>query len=122
MSIKEEKKDELLEQIIKETEEAILDSIPDSEIDEVDKIPSYQVWIFGLDSENEVITENFMCSFDSPEPALAKAKTFAESFRLGAVNKESEDIAKYQILVETVVDFGDYDENIQSIYDETIEI
>ena len=122
MSVKEEKQNEILEQIIKETEEAILDSIPDSEIDEADKIPSYQVWIFGLDSENEVITENFMCSFDSPEPALAKAKTFAESFRLGAVNKESEDIAKYQILVETVVDFGDYDENIQSIYDETIEI
>lgn len=122
MSIKEEKKDELLEQIIKETEEAILDSIPDSEIDEVDKIPSYQVWIFGLDSKNEVITENCICSFDSPEPALAKAKTFAESFRLGAVNKESEDITKYQILVETVIDFGDYDENIQSIYDETIEL
>ena len=122
MSIKEEKQDEILEQIIKETEEAILDSIPDSEIDEADKIPSYQVWIFGLDSENEVITENFMCSFDSPEPALAKAKTFAESVRLGTVNKESKDITKYQILVETVIDFGDYDENIQSIYDETIEL
>lgn len=122
MPVKEEKQDELLEQIIKETEDAILDSIPDSEIDEADKIPSYQVWIFGLDSENEVITEDFMCSFDSPEPALAKAKTFAESVRLGAVNKESKDITKYQILVETVVDFGDYDENIQSIYDETIEL
>ena len=122
MSVKEEKQDELLEQIIKDTEDAILDSIPDSEIDDADKIPSYQVWIFGLDSENEVITENFMCSFDSPEPALAKAKTFAESVRLGTVNKESKDIAKYQILVETVVDFGDYDENIQSIYDETIEL
>ena len=122
MSVKEEKQDELLEQIIKETEEAILDSIPDSEIDEADKIPSYQVWIFGLDSENEVITEDFICSFDSPEPALAKAKTFAESVRLGAVNKESKDITKYQILVETVIDFGDYDENIQSIYDETIEL
>ena len=122
MSIKEEKQDEILEQIIKETEEAILDSIPDSEIDEADKIPSYQVWIFGLDSKNEVITEDCICSFDSPEPALAKAKTFAESFRTGTVNKESEDIVKYQILVETVVDFGDYDENIQSIYDETIEL
>lgn len=122
MSIKEENKDEILEQIIKETEESILDSIPDSEIDEADKIPSYQVWIFGLDSKNEVITEDCICSFDSPEPALAKAKTFAESVRLGAVNNESKDIAKYQILVETVVDFGDYDENIQSIYDETIEI
>ena len=122
MSIKEEKQDEILEQIIKETEESILDSIPDSEIDEADKIPSYQVWIFGLDSKNEVITEDCICSFDSPEPALAKAKTFAESFRIGPVNKKSEDIAKYQILVETVVDFGDYDENIQSIYDETIEI
>ena len=122
MPVKEENKDEILEQIIKETEDAILDSIPDSEIDDIDKIPSYQVWIFGLDSKNEVITEDFICSFDSPEPALAKAKTFAESFRLGAVNKESEDITKYQILVETVVDFGDYDENIQSIYDETIEI
>ena len=122
MPVKEEKQDELLEQIIKETEDAILDSIPDSEIDEADKIPSYQVWIFGLDSENEVITENFMCSFDSPEPALAKAKTFAESVRLGTVNKESKDIAKYQILVETVVDCGDYDENIESIYDETIEL
>ena len=122
MPIKEEKQNEILEQIIKETEDAILDSIPDSEIDEADKIPSYQVWIFGLDSKNEVITEDFMCSFDSPEPALAKAKTLAEAFSLGAVNKESEDITKYQILVETVVDFGDYDENIQSIYDETIEI
>lgn len=122
MPSKEEKKDEILEQIIKETEEAILDSIPDSEIDEADKIPSYQVWIFGLDSKNEVITEDCICSFDSPEPALAKAKTLAESFRTGTVNKESEDITKYQILVETVVDFGDYDENIQSIYDETMEI
>ena len=122
MPSKEEKKDEILEQIIKETEEAILDSIPDSEIDEADKIPSYQVWIFGLDSKDEVITEDFICSFDSPEPALAKAKTLAESVRLGAINKESEDITKCQILVETVIDFGDYDENIQSIYDETIEI
>ena len=122
MPVKEEKQDEILEQIIKETEDAILDSIPDSEIDEADKIPSYQVWIFGLDSKNEVITEDCICSFDSPEPALAKAKTFAESVRLGTVNKESKDITKYQILVETVVDFGDYDENIQSIYDETIEL
>ena len=122
MPVKEEKQDEILEQIIKETEDAILDSIPDSEIDEADKIPSYQVWIFGLDSKNEVITEDCICSFDSPEPALAKAKTFAESVRLGTVNKESKDIAKYQILVETVVDFGDYDENIQSIYDERIEL
>ena len=122
MPVKEEKQNEILEQIIKETEEAILDSIPDSEIDEADKIPSYQVWIFGLDSKNEVITEDFICSFDSPEPALAKAKTFAESVRAGVVNKESKDIVKYQILVETVVDFGDYDENIQSIYDETIEL
>ena len=122
MPVKEERQNEILEQIIKETEDAILDSIPDSEIDEADKIPSYQVWIFGLDSENEVITEDCICSFDSPEPALAKAKTFAESVRLGAVNKESKDITKYQILVETVIDFGDYDENIQSIYDETIEL
>ena len=61
MPVKEEKKDELLEQIIKETEDAILDSIPDSEIDDVDKIPSYQVWIFGLDSKNEAIT-NSTCS------------------------------------------------------------
>jgi hypothetical protein len=41
---------------------------------------------------------------------------------MGIVNKEDEDITKYQILVETVIDFGDYEENIQSIYDETIEI
>ena len=122
MPSKEEKQNEILEQIIKETEDAILDSIPDSEIDEADKIPSYQVWIFGLDSKNEVITEDCICSFDSPEPALAKAKTVAESVRAGVVNKESKDITKYQILVETVIDFGDYDENIQSIYDETIEL
>ena len=122
MLTKEEKQDKVLEQIIRETEKAILDSIPDSEIDDRDKIPSYQVWVFGLDSEDEIITENFMCSFDKPELAMAKAEVFAEAFRMGIVNKESEDITKYQILVETVIDFGDYEENIQSIYDETIEI
>ena len=122
MLTKEEKQDKVLEQIIRETEKAILDSIPDSEIDNRDKIPSYQVWVFGLDSEDEIITENFMCSFDSPELATAKAEVFAEAFRMGIVNKDSEDITKYQILVETVIDFGDYEENIQSIYDETIEI
>ena len=116
MLTKEEKQDKVLEQIIRETEKAILDSIPDSEIDDRDKIPSYQVWVFGLDSEDEVITEDFMCSFDKPELAIA------EAFRMGIVNKEDEDITKYQILVETVIDFGDYEENIQSIYDETIEI
>lgn len=122
MLTKEEKQNEDLEHIIKETEKAILDSIPDSEIDDRDKIPSYQVWIFGLDSEDEVITEDFMCSFDSHELAIAKAETFAETYRMGNVKKESEDITKYQILVETVIDFGDYEENIQSIYDETIEV
>ena len=122
MLTKEEKQDESLEHIIKETEKAILDSIPDSEIDDRDKIPSYQVWIFGLDSEDEVITEDFMCSFDSHELAIAKAEIFAETYRMGNVKKESEDITKYQILVETVIDFGDYEENIQSIYDETIEV
>lgn len=122
MLTKEEKQNEDLEHIIRETEKAILDSIPDSEIDDKDKIPSYQVWIFGLDSEDEIITEDFMCSFDKPELAIAKAEVFAEAFRMGIVNNESEDIAKYQILVETVIDFGDYEENIQSIYDETIEI
>ena len=122
MLTKEEKQDKVLEQIIRETEKAILDSIPDSEIDDRDKIPSYQVWIFGLDSEDEVITETFMCSFDKPELAIAKAEVFAEAFRMGIVNKESEEVTKYQILVETVIDFGDYEENIQSIYDETIEI
>lgn len=114
--------DEGLEHIIKETEKAILDSIPDSEIDDRDKIPSYQVWIFGLDSEDEIITEDFMCSFDNHELAIAKAETVAETYRMGNVKKESEDITKYQILVETVIDFGDYEENIQSIYDETIEV
>jgi ribose-phosphate pyrophosphokinase len=50
------------------------------------------------------------------------AEVFAEAFRIGIVNKEDEDITKYQILVETVIDFGDYEENIQSIYDEIIEL
>lgn len=122
MLTKEEKQDAVLEQIIRETEKAILDSIPDSEIDDRDKIPSYQVWVFGLDSENEVITENFMCSFDKPELAIVKAEIFAEAFRMGIVNKDSDDITKYQILVETVIDFGDYEENVQSLYDETIEV
>lgn len=122
MLTKEEKQNEELEHIIRETEKAILDSIPDSEIDDRDKIPSYQVWIFGLDSEDEIITEDFMCSFDSPELAVAKAETFAEAYRMGNIKKESKDITKYQILVETVIDFGDYEENIQSLYDETIEI
>ena len=121
MLTKEEKQDAVLEQIIRETEKTILESIPDSEIDDRDKIPSYQIWVFGLDSEDEVITETFMCSFDKPELAIAKAEVFAEAFRMNIVNKESEDITKYQILVETVIDFGDYEENIQSIYDETIE-
>ena len=122
MLTKEEKQDKALEQIIRETEKAILDSIPDSEIDDKDKIPIYQVWVFGLNSEDEIVTENFMCDFSKPELAIAKAEVFAEAFRMGIVNKEDEAITKYQILVETVVDFGDYEENIQSIYDETIEI
>ena len=92
-------------------EEDIINSIED-DMDLTDNIPEYQVWVFDLDEQEEIVSEALVYVSADPESAVNYAKNFKV--------KSSPENLSCEILVETVVDFGDYTENIATLYREII--
>lgn len=96
----------------------------DKLVDEVDDFDlseaSYQVWGFWLDEEQQVVTEVMLQAFNDPDDAVKYAKDFMANLATADLTKL--DARYYEVLVETVVDFGDYTENVATLFRDVIEI
>ena len=86
------------------------------------KDATYQVWVLGYD-ENEDITD-FEVMVDESKDAesmVEYATNYIEEERYGTMTFPDE--VKYiEVLVETVVDLEDYDENVGTLFSKIIKI
>ena len=86
------------------------------------KDATYQVWVLGYD-ENENITD-FEVMIDESKDAESMvecAMNYVEEERYGTMAFPKE--VKYiEVLVETVVDLEDYDENVGTLFSKIIKI
>ena len=103
-----DKSDELLEEL---------------NLDDFDaKDATYQVWVLGYD-ENENITdfEVMVNESKNAESMVEYATNYVEEERYGTMAFPDE--VKYiEVLVETVVDLEDYDENVGTLFSKIIKI
>ena len=86
------------------------------------KDATYQVWILGYD-ENEHITDFEVMVNESKdaESMVEYAERYVEEERYGTMTFPDE--VKYiEVLVETVVDLEDYDENVGTLFSKIIKI
>ena len=86
------------------------------------KDATYQVWVLGYD-ENENITD-FEVMVDESKDAesmVEYAENYVEEERYGTMAFPDE--VKYiEVLVETVVDLEDYDENVGTLFSKIVKI
>ena len=86
------------------------------------KDATYQIWVLGYD-ENENITD-FEVMIDESKDAESMVKcatNYVEEERYGTMAFPDE--VKYiEVLVETVVDLEDYDENVGTLFSKIIKI
>ena len=75
---------------------------------------------FLLDEEQQVLTEVMLKAFNDPDDAVKYAKDFMANLATADLTKL--DARYYEVLVETVVDFGDYTENVATLFRDVIEI
>ena len=86
------------------------------------KDATYQVWVLGYD-ENENITDFEVMVNESKdaESMVEYATNYVEEERYGTMTFP--DKVKYiEVLVETVVDLEDYDENVGTLFSKIIKI
>ena len=86
------------------------------------KDATYQVWVLGYD-ENENITDFEVMVNESKdaESMVEYAMNYVEEERYGTTAFPDE--VKYiEVLVETVVDLEDYDENVGTLFSKIIKI
>ena len=86
------------------------------------KDATYQVWVLGYD-ENENITDFEVMINESKdaESMVEYAEHYVEEERYGTMTFPDE--VKYiEVLVETVVDLEDYDENVGTLFSKIIKI
>ena len=86
------------------------------------KDATYQVWVLGYD-ENENITDFEVMVNESKdaESMVEYATNYVEEERYGTIAFPDE--VKYiEVLVETVVDLEDYDENVGTLFSKIIKI
>ena len=86
------------------------------------KDATYQVWVLGYD-ENENITdfEVMVNESKNAESMVEYAERYVEEERYGTMTFPDE--VKYiEVLVETVVDLEDYDENVGTLFSKIIKI
>ena len=86
------------------------------------KDATYQVWVLGYD-ENENITDFEVMVNESKdaESMVEYATNYVEEERYGTMTFPDE--VKYiEVLVETVVDLEDYDENVGTLFSKIIKI
>ena len=82
----------------------------------------YQVWVLGYD-ENENITDFEVMVNESKdaESMVEYAERYVEEERYGTMTFPDE--VKYiEVLVETIVDLEDYDENVGTLFSKIVKI
>ena len=93
------------------------------DLDDFDaKDATYQVWVLGYD-ENEHITDFEVMVNESKdaESMVEYAERYVEEERYGTMTFPDE--VKYiEVLVETIVDLEDYDENVGTLFSKIIKI
>ena len=104
-------------------EDGFDDLLEEINLDDFDaKDATYQVWVLGYD-ENEHITD-FEVMIDESKDAesmVEYATNYVEEERYE--NLKFPDEVKYiEVLVETVVDLEDYDENVGTLFSKIIKI
>ena len=97
--------------------------LEDLNLDDFDaKDATYQVWVLGYD-ENENITdfEVMVNESKNAESMVEYATNYVEEERYGTMAFPDE--VKYiEVLVETIVDLEDYDENVGTLFSKIIKI
>ena len=97
--------------------------LEDLNLDDFDaKDATYQVWVLGYD-ENENITdfEVMVSESKDAESMVEYAEHYVEEERYGTMAFPDE--VKYiEVLVETVVDLEDYDENVGTLFSKIVKI
>ena len=97
--------------------------LEDLNLDDFDaKDATYQVWVLGYD-ENENITdfEVMVSESKDAESRVEYATNYVEEERYGTMAFPDE--VKYiEVLVETVVDLEDYNENVGTLFSKIIKI
>ena len=86
------------------------------------KAATYQVWVLGYD-ENENITDFEVMVNESKdaESMVEYATNYVEEERYGTMTFPDE--VKYiEVLVETVVDLEDYDENVGTLFSKIVKV
>lgn len=86
------------------------------------KDATYQVWVLGYD-ENEHITDFEVLVDESKdaESMVEYATNYVEEERYGTMTFPDE--VKYiEVLVETVVDLEDYDENVGTLFSKIVKV
>ena len=86
------------------------------------KDATYQVWVLGYD-ENENITDFEVMVNESKdaESMVEYATNYVEEERYGTMTFPDE--VKYiEVLVETVVDLEDYDENVGTLFSKIVKV
>ena len=93
------------------------------DLDDFDaKDATYQVWVLGYD-DNENITDFEVMVNESKdaESMVEYAERYVEEERYGTMTFPDE--VKYiEVLVETIVDLEDYDENVGTLFSKIIKI
>ena len=97
--------------------------LEDLDLDDFDaKDAMYQVWILGYD-ENENITdfEVMLNESKDAESMVNFAKKYVEEERYENL-KFPDDVKYIEVLVETIVELEDYDENVGTLFSKIIKI
>ena len=93
------------------------------DLDDFDaKDATYQVWVLGYD-ENEHITDFEVMVNESKdaESMVEYAERYVEEERYGTMTFPDE--VKYiEVLVETIVDLEDYDENVGTLFSKIVKV
>ena len=85
------------------------------------KEATYQVWILGYNADDEFVEEHMLDEFTDPDPAMEAARHYFENNLTSKIIEQlNPETAYVNLLVETVVDLGDYDENVGTLFDEHI--
>jgi len=98
----------------------MLNEIDPTSIEDFEMKPAtYQVWLFRYDDLDNIIDDEFVMEFDTPEEAITKARELVDNEN--ELKPYFNDSTVYiQVEVETVVEFEDHTENVGSLFNEFV--
>ena len=94
---------------------SLLDDVEEFDLQEA----TYQVWIISYNTEGVLVQSDIMYLATNPDDAIKYAEDFTAK-----MEKWSDPINKsthyYEVLVETVVNLGEYEENVGTLFSKVI--